>query len=98
MPDQPVSQLFIVGLPRAGTSTLVHALRSIGFHGFAEGHLLELVCIIENTITRYYETWKGANVPDTMINRVNMPALMLRYRELFRDMFEKSIGARPWLD
>jgi hypothetical protein len=91
-------RLFIVGLPRAGTSTLVHALRAVGFRGFAEGHLLGLLPVVEETIVRYYETWKGDNLPDTMLNKMDLYELMLRYRSFFRETFDQLIGQPPWLD
>jgi Sulfotransferase family len=91
-------RLFIVGLPRSGTSTLVHALRSIGYRGFAEGHLLGLLPALEETMVRYYGTWKADNVVGTMLNGVDLYSLMMRYRTVFRQLFEETIGPPPWLD
>jgi hypothetical protein len=76
----------------------VHALRSIGFRGFAEGHLLGLVPAIEETMARYYDTWKADNVDGTMLNNMRLTKLVLRYRATFREMFEELTGPPPWLD
>jgi hypothetical protein len=91
-------KLFIVGLPRSGTSTLVHTLRSVGFGGFAEGHLLGLLPAIEQTISHYYNTWKGDDVPDTMLYRMDQQEIISTYRSYFRDIFERLIGPTPWVD
>ena len=99
-PEKSVTapRLFIVGLPRSGTSTLVHALRSIGFRGFAEGHFLGHLPALEEALARYYETWKADNVDGTMLNTIKLNDLILRYRVAFRKIFEELIGPPPWLD
>ena len=99
-PERSVTgpKLFIVGLPRSGTSTLVHALRSIGFRGFAEGHFLGHLPALEEALARYYETWKADNVDGTMLNTIKLDDLILRYRVAFRKIFEELIGPPPWLD
>jgi hypothetical protein len=94
----PIDKLFIVGLPRSGTSTLVHALRSVGYRGFAEGHLLSLVSVLEQTIAHYYVTWQEANVDGTMLNKVSLGQLVSHYRKSFALFFEKLTGPPPWLD
>jgi hypothetical protein len=94
----PPPRVFIVGLPRSGTSTLVHALRAIGFGGYAEGHLLGLLPMLEETLARYYETWKADNVDGTMLNNMKLDDLISRYRVAFRNIFEELVGPPPWLD
>ena len=93
-----VQKLFIVGLPRSGTSTLVHALRSVGYGGFAEGHFVGLMPVIEESIVRYYETWKSDNIPGTMLNAMDINEMILSQRALFRRTFEKLVGPSPWVD
>jgi hypothetical protein len=93
-----VQRLFIVGMPRCGTSTLVHAFRVIGFSGFAEGHLLGLLPALEESVARYYDTWKADNLPDTMLNNMPLNRVVLRLRSFFRHNFEALAGPLPWFD
>ncbi len=96
--SHPPLKVFIVGLPRSGTSTLVHALRSVGFRGYAEGHFLGHLPGLEQSLTRYYDTWKADNVDGTMLNGIKVEALILHYRKAFRQVFEQQIGPPPWVD
>lgn len=91
-------KVFVVGLPRSGTSTLIHSLRSVGFGGFAEGHLLGLLPTLEEAIAKYYTTWSHEKVPDTMLNQMDVSELILRYRAFFRGIAEELIGPPPWCD
>lgn len=96
--SDPPLKVFIVGLPRSGTSTLVHALRCIGFRGYAEGHFLGHLPALEELLTRYYDTWKDDNVDGTMLNGIKVEDLILHYRNAFRQVFEQQIGPPPWVD
>jgi hypothetical protein len=97
-PSETSQKLFIVGLPRSATSTLVHSLRMIGFRGFAEGHFLSLLPAWEEAIMRYYDTWQDEILPDTMLSKMGSGELLLRCRKFFRGIFEELTGPPPWFD
>lgn len=90
--------ILLIGMPRSGTSTLAMALRQSGIKGYLEGHLMELLPRIEQTIAAHYENWRDARQPDTMIYAVSRDAMINNLRHFYCTLFNTHFGGPVWFD
>lgn len=93
----PKSPVFIVGSPRSGTSMLVNALLSVGYHGFREGNFLPFLGTIHKIVDRHFSVFAEPN-PNVLISQVNPELLKEQIENIFKDTMEKLNATPPWFD
>lgn len=91
------SPVFIVGSPRSGTSALVTALWDIGYHGFGEGHFLDLLQRIDFVVDDHFSPSVGTD-PAAMLGNIDKRDLKRRIFEAFRTTVNDLHPNEPWFD
>jgi hypothetical protein len=88
---------FVVGSPRSGTSALVTGLRSAGYHGYPEGHLLSLVFRINEVVDRHFATFAGGEKKN-LASAVDKELFKKRLCEVFARTATDLNPSPPWFD
>jgi Sulfotransferase family len=91
------SPLFIVGSPRSGTSILVDALLTAGYHGYREGAFLSLIVPLASVIERHYSIFAIGH-PKLLISQISQETLQSQVYEMLKRLAERHLLAEPWLD
>jgi hypothetical protein len=89
--------LFIVGSPRSGTSILVQAMFSAGYHGFEEGNLLGMVNPLFVAIDEHFRVFGGEN-PATLIGSLRSETFYREILSIFKKTIDNTHRTAPWLD
>jgi hypothetical protein len=93
----PKSPVFIVGSPRSGTSVLVRALVSVGYHGYNEGNFLPLMNVIGRAVDHHVAVHGKPN-PNVLAAQVDPKILKSRIENIFKELTE-SLNVGPlWFD
>jgi hypothetical protein len=94
MPNSPV---FIVGSPRSGTSILVKALMSVGYHGYNEGNFLPLMRIIDRAVDNHFAVFGKPN-PKVLTAQVDPKLLKSRIESIFKELTDDLNAGPLWFD
>ena len=89
--------VFIVGSPRSGTSVLVDALLSSGYHGFREGNFLPLLNQIQLTIDRYFRNF-GKTDGKVLLDFVDQSQLATDISAVLKQRVDSLNTDAPWFD
>ena len=87
--------VFIVGSPRSGTSILVDALLSVGYHGYREGMFLSMLHYVDGIIDRHYSIFGSAQ---NLISATNKSDLKRQLYEVFKTTTSDLNREAPWFD
>jgi Sulfotransferase family len=93
----PKSPVFIVGSPRSGTSVLVSALVSAGYHGYNEGNFLPLMNVIGRVVDHHIAVHGKPN-PKNFTAQVDAKLLKSRIENIFKEITENLNVGPLWFD
>ncbi len=93
----PKSPVFIVGSPRSGTSVLVRALASIGYHGYNEGNFLPLMNTIDRAVENHFSIFGKPN-PHVLAAQIDPKILKNRIENIFKDLTDHLNVGPLWFD
>jgi Sulfotransferase family len=93
----PKFPVFIVGSPRSGTSVLVDALMSAGYHGYREGLFLSLIQPMSKVIDRQF-TILDAGLEEVLISNIDKLAFKDAVWEVVKNAVERVNKPIPWFD
>ena len=93
----PRFPVFIVGSPRSGTSVLVDALMSVGYHGYREGLFLSLIEPMSKVIDRQF-TILDAGSEQVLISNINRLGFKDALWQVVRNTVEQVNKPAPWFD
>src|SRR5579863_3528229 len=91
------SPVFIVGSPRSGTSALVKALVTAGYHGYNEGNFLPLMRIIERIIDNHFAIFAKPN-PNRLASQIDRGKLKDGVERLFKQLADEAHPYPLWFD
>ena len=91
------SPVFVIGSPRSGTSALVDALFSVGYHGFREGNLLPLLPVLAKTIDRHWSFF-GKGGAEVLVSNVDPEKIKAKIAFIFKDVVDALNPTAPWMD
>jgi hypothetical protein len=89
--------VFIVGSPRSGTSALVKALTSVGYHGYNEGNFLPLMKIIERAVDNHFVHFGNPN-PHRLAAQIDRAQLKDRIERIFKELADQAHPYPLWFD
>jgi|SRR5665213_1080484 len=93
----PKSPVFVVGSPRSGTSILVKALASVGYHGYNEGNFLPLMNIIDRAVDNHFTLFGKPN-PNVLAAQIDPKVLKSRIETLFKELTDNLNPGPLWFD
>jgi hypothetical protein len=93
----PKFPIFIVGSPRSGTSVLVDALVSAGYHGYREGLFLSLIQPISKVIDRQFTNF-DAGSREVLISNIDRLVFKDALWRVVKDTVEQVNKPAPWFD
>lgn len=91
------SPVFIVGSPRSGTSALVKALVTVGYHGYNEGNFLPLMRIIERAVDNHFAIFGKPN-PNRLTAQIDRTKLLHGIQGIFRQLANEAHPHPLWFD
>ena len=91
------SPVFIVGSPRSGTSILVRALASVGYHGYNEGNFLPLMNVIDRVVDNHFAMFGRPN-PRVLAAQVDPKVLKERIEDIFKELADNLNAGPLWFD
>ncbi len=100
-PGAPERPVFILGAARSGTSAMAQALfRNTRYAGHGEGHLLDLLPRLVETVERHYAERAGDRRPgiNTMIAHVPPERMARAIREMLAGITRELFPGGHWLD
>ena len=89
--------VFIVGSPRSGTSLLVDALLSAGYHGFREGNFLPLITALQAAIDQHFSAF-AAGGQKTLIGNIDKAVLSTELLRIIKAAVDPHTLQAPWFD
>jgi len=89
--------VFILGSPRSGTTILAGALEKAGYFGFGEGHLLDLLVPIRQSIQAHFST-NGINDPGLLIGHIDQGQLLNGIARAIAEFQTRFNPSEFWFD
>jgi len=89
--------VFIVGSPRSGTSLLVDAMLSAGYHGFREGNFLPLVTTLQTAIDHHFSIF-AAGGRQTLVGNIDKAVLSADMLRVIKSAVDPHVTQAPWFD
>jgi len=92
--------IFIIGLPRSGTSILALAIRSaMKIPFYAVGHFLPVINYVVSAIDNYYESKPSSiEVESRAISHIKRDELINEIQNLFYNIYNSLYQSNIWLD
>jgi hypothetical protein len=98
--DEAEYPLFLMGVPRSGTSSMLLSILHIGkYKGFGEGHFLSILPRVSATIDKFYDDYaRATRVNGVMLNAIEQNALDTAVVSTIKKLAADQLGSKYWVD